>query len=103
MTDHTDDLIERRLEQAAIILDKHPSEVYGLNQLCREARAEITALRAKLTEAMEALTPFAAENDISSDAPDDAYLSVNSGDMHVAYCMVGHLRAARRLVDGERE
>lgn len=66
-----------------------------------EAVAEIERLSAELARAREVLRPFAKENDISPYTPDVVWLSISVGEMFVAHCTVGDLRAARQFIEKE--
>lgn len=71
--------------------------------LIHEAIARIAGLEVQLAEALEALEPFAmvAEHDISEDETDsDTYRPMQKPLNRAPQITVGHIRAARRALEG---
>lgn len=84
------------------------AEVERLRELASElpiVKYALRATEARLAEALKALEPFAlvAEHDISEDETDsDAFRPMPKPFNHAPQITVGHLRAARRVLEGSK-
>ncbi|TIN82724.1 MAG: hypothetical protein E5X94_00805 [Mesorhizobium sp.] len=88
---------ERDRDQVLLALDCYPAGARELHAALTYDRHRAEAAERKLEEARKALEPFATENDVPPNLPDDTRLTITFEGQQVAHATFGDFRRARAL------